>query len=157
MRAAVYLALVVGLSNLLLADAVDRAALAQLRRSIAWAAAALLGLFQHDVRAVGEHVLVGESVVEIVNGCTGLDVGVFLASAIAVFPAPWRARLRGVALAFAVALAVNFVRVLTLCVLVGRFPIAFDVVHIYVWPVLISLACLGTLVAWIRTAPVADV
>jgi len=80
-------------------------------------AAALLSLFRPGVRAVGERVFVGTSAVEIVNGCTGLDVGIFLASAMLVFPAPWRARLRGAALAFAIAFTVNFLRVLTLCVL----------------------------------------
>jgi exosortase/archaeosortase family protein len=157
LRAAVYVALVVGLSNLLLVGALDRAVLAQLRRAIAFAAAAVLSLFRSDVRAIGEHVAVGGAVIEIVNGCTGLDVGIFLASAVLVFPAPWRARLRGVALAFAVALGLNFLRVLTLCWLISGFPMAFEVVHSDVWPVAISLACLATLFAWIRTTPAADV
>ena len=151
------MALVLGLSNLLLVGAFDRAALAQLRRGEAWAAAALTGLFRANVRAIGEHVSVNGRVIEIVNGCTGLDVGIFLASAVLVFPAPWRQRLRGVALAFAVALTVNFLRVLTLCFLVDGSPRAFDLLHIYVWPVLISLACLATLFAWIRSTPAADV
>jgi len=157
LRALVYVGLVLGLSNLLLVGAVDRAVLAQLRRSEAWAAAALTGLFRSDVRAIGDHVSVNGRVIEIVNGCTGLDVGIFLASAVLVFPAPWRDRLRGVALGFAVALGVNFLRVLTLCWLVDGSPRVFDLLHTYVWPVLISLACLATLFAWIRSTPAADV
>jgi len=157
LRALVYVALVVGLSNLLLVGAFDRAVLVHLRRAVAWAAAAVMALFRSDVRAIGEHVSANGAVLEIVNGCTGLDVAIFLASAVLVYPAPWRDRLRGVALAFAVALGVNFLRVLSLCWLLGSGPRAFDFLHIYVWPVLISLACLATLFAWIRSTPAADV
>ena len=151
LRALLYLALVVGLSNLLLVAALDRTVLAHVRHGVAYLAAALLSLFRPDVRAVGERVFVGTSAVEIVNGCTGLDVGIFLASAMLVFPAPWRARLRGAALAFAIAFGVNFLRVLTLCVLNEGSQPAFEVVHVYVWPAFISLVCLATLLVWIRS------
>lgn len=157
LRALVYLVLVVGLSNLLLVEALDRTLLAHVRNGVAYLAAAVLSLFRGDVRAVSERVFVGSSAVEIVNGCTGLDVGVFLASAMLVFPAPWGARASGVALAFAVALGVNFLRVLTLCVLNENSPRAFEVVHVYVWPAFISLVCLATLLVWIRRVQRDDV
>jgi exosortase/archaeosortase family protein len=150
LRALLYLALVVGLSNLLLVEALDRTVLAHVRDGVAYLAAAVLSVFRSDVRAVDQRVFVGSSAVEIVNGCTGLDVGIFLASAILVFPAPWRARLRGAALAFAVAFGVNFLRVLTLCVLNEGSSGAFEIVHVYVWPAFISVACLATLLIWIR-------
>jgi exosortase/archaeosortase family protein len=151
LRAFVYLALVVGLSNLLLVEALDRTVLAHVRDGVAYLAAAVLSLFLGDVRAAGESVFVGASAVEIVNGCTGLDVGIFLASAILVFPAPWRARVRGAALGLAIVLFVNFLRVLTLCVLNTGSGRAFEIVHVYVWPAFISLVCLAVLLAWIRT------
>lgn len=156
LRALLYLALVVGLSNLLLVEAVDRALLAHVRHAIAYLAGGVLSLFRSDVSSLGERVFVGGSAVEIVNGCTGLDVGIFLGSAMLVFPAPWRARLRGIALAFVVVLLVNFVRVLTLCLLNTGSPRAFEIVHVYVWPVFISLVCLATLLAWIRSAQPQD-
>jgi exosortase H (IPTLxxWG-CTERM-specific) len=141
---------------LLLVEWVDRGVLAHFRRAVAYLASAVLSLFRSDVSSIGESVFVGGSAVEIVNGCTGLDVGIFLASAILVFPAPWRVRARGIALAFAVVLLVNFVRVLTLCLLNTGSPRAFEIVHVYVWPVLISLVCLATLLAWIRSAQPAN-
>ncbi len=150
LRALLYLALVVGLSNLLLVDALDRTVLAHVRDGVAYLAAAVLSLFRADVRASGGRVFVGGSAVEIVNGCTGLDVGIFLACAMLVFPAPWRARLRGAALAFVIVFFVNFLRVLTLCVLNESSQAAFEIVHVYVWPAFISLVCLATLLAWIR-------
>jgi len=157
LRALLYVALVVGLSNLLLLDTVDRGLLAHVRNGVAWAAAHVLSLFRSDVSASGGHVSVGGAMVEVVNGCTGVDVGIFLASAVLVFPAPWRARARGVALAFAVALGVNFLRVLSLCWLDASHPAAFELAHVYLWPAAISLACLAALLAWIRSVAPADV
>ena len=60
------------------------------------------------------------------------------------------------ALAFAVVLATNFLRVLTLCLLNASSPRAFELVHVYVWPAFISLVCLATLLAWIRSATPRD-
>jgi exosortase H (IPTLxxWG-CTERM-specific) len=156
-RIALYLCLVVGLSNLLLVDAVDRGLLAHVRNAVATLAAAVLTPFMSPVSAIGNRVFVGPAAVEIVNGCTGLDVAIFLASAILVFPAPWRARLRGVALGFAIVLVTNFARVLTLCVLNATSPRAFELVHVYVWPAFISLVCLATLLFWIKSTQPADV
>jgi exosortase/archaeosortase family protein len=152
----VYVALVLALSNLLLLDAVDAALLAPARLAIAKAAGAVLSLVFESVRVIGERVFIGVSAVEIVNSCTGVDVGIFLASAMLVYPAPWRARLLGVALGFAAVLLVNFLRVLTLCWLNASSPPAFDLVHVYVWPAFIAAFCLGALLYWIQTVQAAD-
>jgi exosortase H (IPTLxxWG-CTERM-specific) len=156
LRVALYLALVLGLSNLLLVDAVDQHLLAHVRSAIAYLAAHVLAPFRDGVSADGQRVFVGPAAVDIVNGCTGVDVAIFLGSAMLVYPAAWGARLRGVALAFAVVLATNFLRVLTLCWLNASSPRAFELVHVYVWPAFISLVCLATLLAWIRSATPRD-
>jgi len=156
-RIAIYLCLVVGLSNLLLVEAIDQRLLVHVRNGVAALAALVLSPFMNEVSASGERVFVGPAAVEIVNGCTGLDVAIFLASAILVFPAPWRARLRGVAWGFAIVLATNFARVLTLCVLNATSPRAFELVHVYVWPAFISLVCLATLLVWIKSTQPGDV
>jgi len=156
LRSAVYVALVVGLSNLLLLDALDRALLEPVRLSIAAAAGHVLALVHENVRVVGQRVFLGPSAVEIVNSCTGVDVGVFLASAMLVFPAPWRVRAQGVVAAFAIVLAVNFLRVLTLCWLNASSPHAFELVHVYVWPAFITGVCLATLLVWIQLVPERD-
>ena len=146
----------VGLSNLLLVEAIDRDLFGHVRNGIASLAGAVLSLFRGDVSSAGQTVWVGGSAVEIVNGCTGVDVAIFLGSAMLVYPAAWTAKLRGVALAFAVVLATNFLRVLTLCWLNASSPRAFELVHVYVWPAFISLVCLATLLAWIRSATPRD-
>ena len=145
-----------GLSNLLLVESIERDLFDHVRNGIASLAGAVLSLFRADVSSAGQTVWVGGSAVEIVNGCTGVDVAIFLASAMLVYPAAWSAKLRGVALAFAVVLATNFLRVLTLCWLNASSPRAFELVHVYVWPAFISLVCLATLLAWIRSATPRD-
>lgn len=156
LRSAVYVALVVVLSNLLLLDAVDRALLEPVRLGIASAAGHVLALVSDNVRVTGQRVYLDGSAVEIVNSCTGIDVGMFLASAMLVFPAPWRARALGVLAAFAIVFAVNFLRVLTLCLLNAGSPSAFELVHVYVWPAFISGVCLATLLVWIQLVPARD-
>lgn len=156
LRSAVYVALVVALSNLLLLDVVDRTLLEPVRLGIASAAGHVLALVFDNVRVAGQRVFVGGSAVEIVNSCTGIDVGVFLASAMLVFPAPWRARASGVLAAFAIVFAVNFLRVLTLCWLNASSPRTFELVHVYVWPAFISGVCLATLLVWIQLVPARD-
>ncbi len=156
LRSAVYIALIVALSNLLLLDVVDRTLLEPVRLGIASAAGQVLALVHENVRVVGQRVFLGGSAVEIVNSCTGIDVGVFHASAMLVFPAPWRARAQGVIAAFAIVFAVNFLRVLTLCWLNAASPPTFELVHIYVWPAFISGVCLATLLVWIQLVPAGD-
>ncbi len=156
LRSAVYIALVVALSNLLLLDAVDRVLLEPVRLAIASGAGAVLSLVHENVRVVRQSVFLGSSAVEIVNSCTGIDVGIFLASAMLIFPAPWRARALGVAAAFAIVLAVNFLRVLTLCWLNAYSPRAFELVHVYIWPAFIICVCLATLLVWIQRLPAPD-
>ena len=88
--------------------------------------------------------------VEIVNSCTGVDVAIFLTSAMLVYPASWRARGLGVLAAFGLVLVVNFLRVLTLCWLNATSQPAFELVHVYVWPAFIAAFCLGALLFWIQ-------
>jgi exosortase/archaeosortase family protein len=156
LRSAVYIALVVALSNLLLLDVVDRTLLEPVRLAIASGAGHVLALVHENVRVVGQRVSLGGSAVEIVNSCTGIDVGVFLACAMLVFPAPWRERVQGVLAAFAIVFAVNFLRVLTLCWLNASSPRVFELVHVYVWPAFISGVCLATLLVWIQLVPARD-
>ncbi len=105
----------------------------------------------------GERVFLSSSAVQIVNSCTGVDVAVFLASAVLVFPASWSARLKGVVLSFVVVFIVNFLRVLTLCYFVNSSAELFELTHIYIWPAFITLVCLATLLFWIQSVAQPDV
>ena len=156
LRSAVYVVLVVALSNLLLLEVVDRTLLEPIRRSIAWLAGLVLSLVSENVRVIGQRVMLGSSAVDIVNSCTGIDVGIFLACAMLVFPAPWRDRVRGIVAGFAIIFAVNFLRVLTLCWLNAGSPQLFELVHVDVGPAFITAVCLATLLVWIQRVPASD-
>ncbi|MCP4006210.1 MAG: hypothetical protein GY725_18660 [bacterium] len=151
LRSALYIALVVGVSNLLVVEYVDREILSYARHAIAAGAGWVLNALGFAARVSGERVFLSSSAVQIVNSCTGIDVAVFLASAVLVFPASWGARVRGVLLSFAVVLVVNFLRVLTLCYFINSSTEMFDLTHLYIWPAFITLVCLGTLLYWIQT------
>lgn len=150
-RSALYIAIVIGASNLLLVEAVDEQILRHAREFIAWLTGQALQLAGFEARVREERVFLSRSAVQIVNSCTGVDVAIFLSAAVLVFPAPWRARLKGVLLSFAVVFVVNFLRVLTLCFFVNTSQELFELTHIYIWPAFITLVCLGTLLFWIQT------
>ncbi len=150
LRALLYLVVAFALSNLLLWEPVDAGPVALLREGIADAAAAVLTLLGTASTASGDRVLMPHGAVRIVNACTGLDASVLLAAAVLAFPARWSARLIGVALAFGVLLPLNFVRVLTLAYSVDAHPEIFETTHLYVWPTVVIIACLGVLLLWIE-------
>ena len=155
-RSAVYVVLIVVLSNLLLLESVDRILLGPIRLAIANAAGYVLAIVHENVRVMGQRVALGASAIEVVNSCTGIDLCIFVASAMLVFPASWRSRAKGIAAGSAIIFGMNFMRVLTLCWLNADSPQLFELVHVYVWPALIMLVCLGTLLVWIQFVPVRD-
>ena len=57
--------------------------------------------------------------------------------------------------AFAVLMPLNFVRVLTLAWMVNSSSAeVFELTHAYVWPTIVIVVCLATLLGWIqRVAP----
>lgn len=108
-----------------------------------------LSLFAPEVVRHGHFLYYGRHALLIVSDCTGLEVGGLLVAAVLAFPVSWVARIRGVVLGLAVLVALNSFRLVSLAVLKLYSEIAFDVGHLYAWPVVI----LGTsLIVWIRWA-----
>lgn len=151
-RALAYLLLAVAISNALLSEPVERGLLAPLRACTAGVAAALLGAIGVQASASADLIRLDSGALRIVDACTGLDVAALLALAMLVFPAPWRARARGIALGVGAVLALNFARVVTLAYGSARHPDCFEFAHAYAWPALISLAVLAILLAWTSRA-----
>jgi exosortase/archaeosortase family protein len=152
---AVYALLVLVLSVVLLSDMVFDDLLRQLRIAVAHSSAGLLNLFGLPVVARGEIISGPGTSLIIVNECTGIDATILLVSAILVFPATSLQKLLGSVLAIGVMMVLNFVRVLTL-VYVGNYHNAWlDVGHLYVWPVFVILAGVGTLIFWAERFAVA--
>ncbi len=150
-RASIYIVVVVAGSNLILLPAFDDTVGAFMRERIAEAASFVISSLGFKARTLGAHVFLSRSSVEIVNSCTGVDVSIFLATAVLVFPASWKEKLWGVLLSVFVVVSLNFVRVLTLCFFIDTNMDLFELTHYYIWPAFIILACLATLLVWIQS------
>ncbi len=149
-RAVLYVALVIGLSMFLTTDTADAYLFGPMRLAVARITAFVLDLVGLSASVHGQVVRFRSGAVEIVNGCTGVDVMVLLSSAVLVFPASWRAKCVGVLMSIAIVFTINFIRVLTLCYLVSSGSGQLETNHVYIWPAIITIVCLGTLLFWIE-------
>jgi exosortase/archaeosortase family protein len=145
---ALYAVFVLTLSLVLLSDLVFDDLLHGLRLFVAQAAAWTLALAGMPVTSHGEVISGPGTALLIVNECTGIDATILLVSAVLVFPAGWREKLIGVGLATAVMMGTNFVRVLALTYIGNYHGPWLEVGHLYVWPVVVILAGVGTLLFW---------
>lgn len=136
------------LSLVLLSDLVFDDLLRGLRVFVAQAASSTLALAGMPISSHGEVINGPGTALLIVNECTGIDATILLVSAVLVFPAGWREKLTGVGLAIAVMMGINFVRVLSLTYLGNYHGSWLEVGHLYVWPVVVILAGVGTLLFW---------
>src|SRR3954468_2537974 len=88
--------------------------------------------------------------VDVSLACSGADAIALCAGAILAYPAAWRRRFRGVAIGIAMILVLNVVRIGTLGRTVGSA--SFAVLHVYVWPALLTVAVAGYVFTWMRFA-----
>jgi exosortase/archaeosortase family protein len=89
--------------------------------------------------------------IEVTLACSGADALSLCLGAIVAYPASWRVRAAGVAMASTGLLALNTLRIGTL----GRAassPRLFDALHLYVWPAVLTAAIAGIVFAWMRVA-----
>ncbi len=144
----VYAALVVGLSLVLLSNLVFDDLLEGVRVLVASASSGTLRLFGMPVSSHGAVISGPGASLMIVNECTGVDATILLVAAILVFPAGWRQKLIGTLLACSVMMLLNFVRVLSLVYIGNYHGPWLDVGHLYIWPVVVILTGVGTLLYW---------
>ena len=89
--------------------------------------------------------------VEATLACSGTDAIALCLGAILAYPVAWRVRVAGAAGGLALILALNVARIGTL----GRAaasPSWFDVLHLYVWPAVLTVAIAGYVFAWMAHA-----
>lgn len=89
--------------------------------------------------------------VEATLACSGSDALALCLGAILAYPVTWRTRLTGACGGAALILGLNIVRLGTL----GRAaasPGWFNLLHLYVWPAVLTLAIAGYVFAWMRFA-----
>jgi len=84
--------------------------------------------------------------------CSGADALALCLGAILAYPTTWRRRLSGAALGTAFILGLNIVRIATLGRAMTYSEALFDVLHVYVWPGVLTLLIAGYVFTWMRLA-----
>jgi archaeosortase B (VPXXXP-CTERM-specific) len=87
---------------------------------------------------------------DIISECSAIYVAILYAAAVLAFPAPWRARGRGLAAGLAIIFVVNVLRLVTLGEVVQHRPKWLPLFHEYLWQVLFILIVTAIYVAWIE-------
>jgi exosortase/archaeosortase family protein len=146
-----YLAAVIALLLVLRSEFVDAHLLMPMRTAVTAAATGALVLLGLPAVHVGTQIFTANLVtVSIVSECTGLEAVILLLPAILVFPADWRAKAVGVLLGLGVMAVVNFLRVVSLCYVATYSATALHMGHLYVWPVVVIVVALVTLLVWVE-------
>jgi exosortase/archaeosortase family protein len=89
--------------------------------------------------------------VTVTTACSGADAIALCAGAVLAYPVAWRARLAGLAGGLTLILALNTVRIGTLGLMVAS-PRWFGVLHVYIWPTVLTLAIAAYVFTWMRIA-----
>lgn len=87
--------------------------------------------------------------VEATQACSGADALALCLGAVLAYPVKWRMRVAGAVAGVALILALNTVRIGTLGQAAAS-PWWFDALHLYAWPMVLTLAIAGYVFAWIR-------
>ena len=93
--------------------------------------------------------------VEATLACSGADALALCLGTVIAYPVKWRTRLAGAAGGAAVIVALNILRIGTL----GRAaatPEWFNILHLYIWPAVLTLAIAGYVFSWMRLADQPD-
>jgi len=89
------------------------------------------------------------------SSCSGADVMALCAGVLLAYPLPWRRRITGALLGAGLVLVLNVLRIGTLHA-VEPASSAFDLLHVYVWPAVLTTAALAFVILWIRPSGSTD-
>ena len=89
--------------------------------------------------------------VEVTLACSGSDALALCLGTIVAYPARWRMRLAGAGCGVALIVGLNTLRLGSLG-RVAASPPWFNVLHLYVWPAVLTLAIAGYVLTWMRLA-----
>jgi len=119
-------------------------------KALAQATGAVLEPFYERVSVVSSRVATNKFVVNVDEGCDGLQVGTLLTAAILAFPSTWRQKLIGVIAGNLWLQSWNVIRIATLVAIGGIERSWFYPTHEYIWPTLLIALCLATWMWWAR-------
>ena len=100
---------------------------------LAQSTGAFLSWFDPSVLVNSTTVTINGFTAQVIPACTGLfTTAIFLAAVIA-YPCGWPQKLSGAAIGIFGLFAVNWIRIVSLLLIGGYWPSAFDVAHLLVW------------------------
>lgn len=119
---------------------------------LAQSTGAFLSWFDPSVLVNSTTVTINGFAAQVIPACTGLfTMAVFLAAVIA-YPCPWGRKLSGAAIGIVGLLAINWVRIVSLLLIGGYWPGAFDVAHLLVWRTAVLILAAFLWLSWARKA-----
>jgi exosortase H (IPTLxxWG-CTERM-specific) len=89
--------------------------------------------------------------IQVEDTCNASNVTILLWAAILAFPAPWRAKLKGLLAGTLVLHAVNLFRIASLFYIGQHSPGMFEFTHLYVWEGAIMLLTLVIFWTWVQS------
>jgi len=111
----------------------------------------VLGVFHVPVARAGASLFVGGAPgIQIVSDCSPTLAFLIFAAVVLAFPAPWRARLAGIAGGAVAIHAFNTVRILALIGVLAWRREWFDFAHVYLWQTGTVIAVFATFALWLR-------
>ncbi|MEM8995375.1 MAG: exosortase H [Acidobacteriota bacterium] len=115
---------------------------------VAVASGIALNVIGQDISMEGTKIRNQRFAVNIRNGCNGVETMIIFLAAVIAFPAPWKARLAGLAIGILAIQAVNLIRVVALFLTGAYFPKLFDSSHTVVWQTIVILSGVLLWVFW---------
>lgn len=115
---------------------------------IASSAAFVLRVLGQRVEAVGTLIQSPRFLMDVRNGCNGVEAMLLLVAAILAFPASFRSRLIGLTIASVAIQILNLFRVSCLVWLGEHHRGIFDFFHVTVWQSIVILAAMSMFVLW---------
>ncbi len=112
----------------------------------------LLGLLGIELNLAGTTVTGPAMRLEIAESCSGTFVFLMFAAAVIPFPAPLKARLKGLLLGLLTLLLINLVRTSLIVLVVSRFPGSLWTFHIVIGQILVIAAMMGVFLWWAKNA-----
>jgi exosortase/archaeosortase family protein len=131
--------------------AVDRMLYVVLQAS-ASASAPLITLLGYPCSVDGVILRSSEFSVAVRRGCDGVEPTLILWSAMLALRAPLIPTLAGLFASATVIQFLNYLRIVSLFVIGARWPSAFHVMHVEVWPVLLIIAGMAFFIPWMKWA-----
>jgi exosortase/archaeosortase family protein len=122
--------------------------LVALARTSGW----ILSFLTEEVRVTETYISSRLFSVEISRGCDAYRICALLTSAVIAFPAPWRLKAWGVTLGLLWLNFLNFVRIIGLFFIGGRFYSHFQISHEIFFPFFLISMTVIAWVVWVRRA-----